>query len=191
MDQTAHVVGEVLQPYPSLCPRQTLRIPPMSTCSTRARTRTGLVALLLALAQRLVAAGFAMDPAPQQRRLDLRAIGCPPIRPRPCCPHPGYRREPYCRASPRRSPDSAAPACADGDMVRRSSCRASWSTAPRLLLAPLCRLILPAFRRLARLYRAFSLRLLRCLGTATIEASMIWPPIARSLILQVAIERLE
>ena len=39
---------------------------------------------------------------------------CPPIRPRPCCPHPGYRREPYCRASPRRSPDSAAPACTDG-----------------------------------------------------------------------------
>ena len=27
--------------------------------------------------------------------------------------------------------------------------------------------------------RAFSSRLLRCLGTATIEASMIWPPIAR------------
>ena len=51
---------------------------------------------------------------------------------------------------------------------------------PRLdiLLAPLCRLVLPACRR-ARLYRAFSSRLLRCLGTATIEASMIWPPIAR------------
>ena len=86
MDQTAHVVGEVLQPYPSLCPRQpdttqqrpahVVALGPENMLDADPNGRTGLVALLLALAQRLVAAGFAMDPAPQplllQRRLDLR-----------------------------------------------------------------------------------------------------------------------
>ena len=122
LDQTAHVVGEVLQPYPSLCPRQpdttqqrpahVVALGPENMLDADPNGRTGLVALLLALAQRLVAAGFAMDPAsstpsssapPRSPPSDKR---CPPIRPRPCCPHPGYRREPYCRASPRRSPDS-------------------------------------------------------------------------------------
>ena len=56
---------------------------------------------------------------------------------------------------------------------------ASWSTAPRhpfgaaLPACPPSAGVSPAF------IRAFSSRLLRCLGTATIEASMIWPPIAR------------
>ena len=39
---------------------------------------------------------------------------CPPTHPKPCCLHPGYRRGLSCRAPPRRSHDSAAPACADG-----------------------------------------------------------------------------
>ena len=68
MDQTAHVVGEVLQPYPSLCPRQpdttqqrpahVVALGPENMLDADPNRRTGLVALLLALAQRLVAAAL-------------------------------------------------------------------------------------------------------------------------------------
>ena len=200
MDQTAHVVGEVLQPYPSLRPRQpdttqqrpahVVALGPENMLDADPNGRTGLVALLLALAQRLVAAGFAMDPALQplllQRRLDLRrAISA--VR-----PYAQGRVVPIQdivenltvvrrRVAHLIAPHQLVPTVHVDMVLVAVMAPAVLLGPPRIdiLLAPLCRLILPAFRRLASLYPAFSLRLLRCLGTATIEASMIWPPIAR------------
>ena len=78
LDQTAHVVGEVLQPYPSLCPRQpdttqqrpahVVALGPENMLDAAPNGRAGLVALLLALAH------FAMDPAPQPLLLQRRSI---------------------------------------------------------------------------------------------------------------------
>ena len=64
MDQAAHVVGEVLQPDPRLRPHQpdtthqrpahVVALGPEDMLDADPNRRTGLVALLLALAQRLV-----------------------------------------------------------------------------------------------------------------------------------------
>ena len=68
MDQAAHVVGEVLQPDPRLRPHQpdtthqrpahVVALGPEDMLDADPNRRTGLVALLLALAQRLVAAAL-------------------------------------------------------------------------------------------------------------------------------------
>ena len=203
LDQTAHVVGEVLQPdsapVPAPSPTLTQQRPahvvalgPENMLDADPNGRTGLVALLLALAQRLVAAGFcdgsgsstpSSSAPPRSPPSDKR---CPPIRPRPCCPHPGYRREPYCRASPRRSPDSARTSLVPTvhvDMVLVAvMAPAVLLGPPRLdiLLAPLCRLILPAFRRLASLYpRVLLAACCAVWAPPRSRRRMIWPPIAR------------
>ena len=142
------------------------------------RTTNGSRCLLLALAQRLVAAALAMDPAPQPLLLQAASISAE--RKRRCCPHPGYRRGLGCRAPPRRSHDSAAPACArstHGSCNRNGSCRASWSTAPRHPFGaalPACPPSLAASRP------PLSARSPRgCCAVWVPPQSMIWPPIAR------------
>ena len=81
---------------------------PRETCSTRTRTDRTESCWSRSLSG-LNAAGYCdgvrapATPVFYQRRLDLRPSDSAESAQfsNPCCPHPGYRREPYCRASPR------------------------------------------------------------------------------------------
>ena len=130
LHQAAHVVGEVLQPDPRLGPHQAdaahqrpahvVALGAEHVLDPRANLRTGPVALLLALAERLAAMALAVDPALQpllsQLRLDLRrAIGA--VRPHAEAGVVRVENVLHHLAVVHRgaaSPGNAAPACAAG-----------------------------------------------------------------------------
>ena len=142
---------------------------------------TGLVALLLALVSGLLRLAIAMDPDPFFFSIDLRrAISA--VRPSPkASPHDIVENLTVVHRRVVIAPHQLVPS--HGSCSRNGSCRASWSTRPTSFWRRFAGLscqhsgVSPAF--IPR-----SMRLLRCLGTATM--SMI---LGRRLSPEVAIER--